>query len=98
MAFHILGDAPTIVGPLRRRWLLIVLQVEWNQVVESCAIVIPQSTGATEPYTTLSVFVDALHRSICDAIILQMAELCPVVPADPVYCTEPQATPGYPGR
>ena len=75
MALRILGNAPTLVEPVRRRWLLVVLQVKRDQVVESSTIVISQGTVATTPYTTLTVFVDALHSTACNPIVLQMVEI-----------------------
>ena len=61
MAFEILGNTPTLVGPLGRRRLLVVLEVERNQVVESSAVVISQGTLATTPYTALPVFIEKLY-------------------------------------
>ena len=84
VAFRILGNAPALVRPLRRRRLLVVLQVERNQVVVSRAVVISQGTVTAKPYTTLTIFVDELHSSACDTVFFQMVEICPVIPADPV--------------
>ena len=63
MAGGILGNAPTLVGPLRRRRLLVVLLVERDQVVESRAVVISQGTLATTPYTALPVFIEKFHAA-----------------------------------
>ena len=63
MAGGILGNAPTSVGPLRRRRLLVVLQVERDQVVESRAVIISQGTHTTTPYTALPVFIEKCHAT-----------------------------------
>ena len=58
VTFRILSNAPTLVGPGRRRRLLVVLKIERNQVVEHSTVVISQSAVTTTPYTAL----DGLRR------------------------------------
>ena len=90
MAFAILGNTPTFVGPLRRRRLLIALDVKRNLIVEFRAVVISQGTDTTAPYSAPIVFVEGLHGPSGNAIGFQIVERGSIVPADAIPRSEPQ--------
>ena len=58
--------------------------------MEYSTVVIPQSPVTTAPYTILTVFINELHNTTCNPFVLQMVEICSVVPADAIFCTDPQ--------
>ncbi len=88
-AFGVLGDAPTLFVQVTGGRPFVVPKVERNQVVEPGAIEISQGALATKPRTALPVFVNELHGSACNPLVLQMVEIRSVVPADPTKRTEP---------